>query len=43
MASSAPAFKVLKDLVSNWDEVASNDDISGIASIARGLLDHLNQ
>ena len=43
MASSASAFKVLKDLVSNLDEVASNDDISGIASIARGLLDHLNQ
>eukprot|EP00737_Agarophyton_chilense_P000701 gb/GEZJ01000776.1/.p1 GENE.gb/GEZJ01000776.1/~~gb/GEZJ01000776.1/.p1 ORF type:complete len:1790 (-),score=227.93 gb/GEZJ01000776.1/:5472-10268(-) len=43
MASSAPAFSVLKDLVKNWDKIASQEPSSEIAAIARSLLDHLNR
>lgn len=41
MASSAPAFRVLKDLVSSWDKASSNAANPEVANIARGLLDHL--
>lgn len=41
MASSAPAFRVLKDLVANWDKVSANQSNPEVATIARGLLDHL--
>ncbi|KAI0562912.1 DNA polymerase epsilon catalytic subunit [Gracilaria domingensis] len=42
MASFAPAFNVLKDLVRNWDKIASQESNGEIASLARNLLDHLN-
>lgn len=43
MASSAPAFRILKDLVKNWDKTASQETSPEAASIARNLLDHLNR
>ena len=43
MASSAPAFKVLKDLVSTWDKVVNFDSRSNVAIVARGLLDHVHR
>lgn len=41
MASSAPAFRALKDLVTSWDKAASNVASPETANIARSLLDHL--
>lgn len=43
MASSAPAFRVLKELVSTWDKAANNDRSSDVAGVARGLLDHVHR
>lgn len=43
MASSAPAFRVLKDLVVMWDKAASTESMPEIANIARGLLDHVHR
>lgn len=43
MAASAPAFRVLKELVSNWDKLASSSTNPNIASVARGLLDHVHR
>lgn len=43
MASSAPAFRVLKDLVSTWDKIVNSDTKSNVASVARGLLDHVHR
>ena len=43
MDSSAPAFRVLKDLVSTWDKVVNFDSRSNVAVVARGLLDHVHR
>lgn len=43
MASSAPAFRVMKDLVTTWDKVANNESVPEVANIARSLLDHLHR
>lgn len=43
MASSAPAFRVLKELVATWDKAANNEHTPEIAGIARGLLDHVHR
>lgn len=45
MASSAPAFLVINDLVSTLDKVAKNDNVvnSSVSSVERGLLDHLHR
>lgn len=43
MASSAPAFRVMKDLVTTWDKVANNSNAPEVASIAQSLLDHLHR
>lgn len=43
MASSAPAFRVMKDLVTTWDKVANNESAPEVAGIARSLLDHLHR
>ena len=41
MAASAPAFRVIKDLVASWDKAASSETSPHVANISRGLLDHL--
>lgn len=41
MASSAPAFRVLKDLVASWDKAASNSSNPEASNTARSLLDNL--
>lgn len=43
MASSALAFGVVKDLVTHWNKVASQHGTPELATIARGLLDHLQR
>lgn len=43
MASSASAFRVLKELVTTWDKVANNEGLPEVAKIARSLLDHLHR
>ncbi|CDF35655.1 unnamed protein product [Chondrus crispus] len=41
MAASAPAFRIIKDLVASWDKAASSETNPHVANISRGLLDHL--
>lgn len=43
MASSAPAFRAIKDLVTNWDKAANNSSSPEVADVARGLLDHVHR
>ncbi len=43
MASSAPAFRVVRDLVTNWDKMASNEDHPETSQSCRELLSHVHR
>lgn len=43
MASSAPAFRVLRDLVTNWDKMASDEEHPEAAATCKGLLSHVHR